>query len=299
MEIKKYIIIDSKPILFPVEFTHADIAYQGAKIESAGIFTIFEGHDKRLRVKCMGKSNSLSVKSHPERDEFLIATYLGLMMAKQNNNIMPEISAYINSETDCLQKIADSMSLIYNETIAIKNNCILLPKAIGEGYMSIVELSNGLALFRANVRFKNQVKLSRNVIPSNTHLYLHFNLSESSCMIKKENGKMVDLGTGSKEMMFYSSSGKGIEMELPYDKWAKWITIIIHRSWLTIKQLNYSTHIGGNLIQAFLQNRVLQGMINLTTEEISLAYSLMEEKEPDSYMRLETKGKVLKLISYF
>ncbi|SUJ06320.1 Uncharacterised protein [Sphingobacterium spiritivorum] len=212
---------------------------------------------------------------------------------------MHEISSYINSETGCLNEIANSMSLTYNETITIKDNRILLPKSVGEGYMSIVELSTGLALFKANVKFQNKVKLLRSVMRSNAHLYLHFNLSESSCKLKKENGQVVNLGLDSKEMMFYSSSGRGIEMELPYGRWSKWITIIIHRSWLTIKQLNYSTNVGGNLIQAFLQNKALQGMINLTMDEISLIHSLLEEKDQDMYMCLETKGKVLQLISYF
>ncbi|MGJ1445545.1 hypothetical protein ACR79S_02250 [Sphingobacterium spiritivorum] len=299
MEIKKYIIVGSSPVLFPVEFTHAEMASRGAKIESAGFFIIFEDRDKQLKVRCMGESTSLKIKSHPQRDEILIAAYLGLDITKQGHNTIPEISAYINSETSCLHEIANSMSLIYKETITINGNRILLPKSVGEGYMSFVELSTGLALFKANVRFKKQVKLLRNVMQSNAHLYLHFNLSESACMIKKENGKFVDLGMDHKETMLYSSSGKGIEMQLPYDKWARWITIIIHRSWLKIKQSNYSTYIGGDLLQAFLQNKALQGMINLRIEEISLAFSLLEEKEQKNYMRLETKGKVLQLISYF
>ena len=299
MKIKKYIIINENPVLFPIELMHADMAYPGAKIESAGFFIIFEKQDKQFGIKCMGESTSLAIKSHPQRDEFLIASYLGLSIVKQINSNMDEISSYINSETGCLHEIANAMSLIYNETITIKDNRIFLPKSAGEGYMSIVELSAGLALFKADVRFHNQVKLLRSVMRSNAHLYLHFNLSESSCKIKKENGQVVNLGMDSKEMMFYSSSGSRTEMELPNGNWARWITIIIHRSWLTIKQLNYSTNVGGSLIQDFLQNKALQGMINLTTDEISLVNSLLEEKDQNMYMRLDTKGKVLQLISYF
>ncbi|SUJ06321.1 DNA-binding transcriptional regulator AraC [Sphingobacterium spiritivorum] len=299
MKIKKYIIIDGSPVLFPVEFVHADMAYKGANIESAGFFILLYDKDQQLKVKCMGESTSLGIKSHPERDELLIAKYLGLDNGKQYNKAIPEINVYLNSEIGCLHDIAKAMSKAYNETLILKDNTIHLPKSVGEGSMSIIELSTGLALFKANVKFKNQVRFLRNVMRSNAHLYIHFNLSESSFIIKKENGRQVDVGVDWEEAIFYSSSGKAVEMELPEDKWAKWVTIIIHRSWLINKQLNYNTDIGEHLLQDFLQNKTTQGVVNLTMEEMSLAFRLLEEKDDNTCMRLQTKGKVLQLLSYF
>ncbi|MGJ1195391.1 helix-turn-helix transcriptional regulator [Sphingobacterium spiritivorum] len=299
MKIKKYIIIDGSPVLFPVEFVHADMAYNGAHIESAGFFILLQDSDQKLKVKCMGESTSLGVKSHPERDELLIAKYLGLDSGKQQDKTTPEINVYLNSEIGCLQDISKAMSKVYNETVPMKDNTLQLPKSVGEGSMSMIELSTGLALFKANVKFKNKVRFSRNVMRSNAHLYIHFNLSESSFMIKKENGIQVDAGVDWEEAVFYSSSGKAVEMELPEDKWAKWVTLIIHRSWLVNKQLNYNTDIGEDLLQDFIQNKAVQGMINLSMEEMSLAFRLLEEKDDDTCIRLQTKGKVLQLLSCF
>lgn len=298
MKIKKYIIIDGNPVLFPVEFNHASMA-NGTRVESAGFFMILQDKEGQLRVKCLGESTSLGLKSHPERDEMLITKYLGLNPRTENRKIIPEISVYLNSEMDCLSDLAKAISKTYNEAIPLKDNRIQLPESVGKGCMSMVELSTGLALFKGNVRFKNPVKFLRNVTRSNAHLYIHFNLSEASFMIKKENGRQVDVGVDWEEAIFYSSSGKGVEMELPEDKWAKWVTIIIHRSWLVNKQLNYNTDIGEDVIQGFLQNKSMQGMVNLTMEEMSLAFHLLEEMDQSAGMRLRTKGKVLQLLSLF
>ncbi|MGJ1265549.1 helix-turn-helix transcriptional regulator [Sphingobacterium spiritivorum] len=299
MKIKKYIIIGGNPVLFPLEFTHADMAYKGAQVESAGFFMILQNKEGEWKVKCLGESTSLGIKSHPERDEMLISTYLGLETKIENKKTIPEVSTYINSEISCLTDIANALSKTFNETITLKDNRIDLPQSAGEGYISMVELSTGLALLKANVRFKNQVKFLRNTVRSNAHLFIHFNLSESSFMIKKENGKMIDAGVDWEEAVFYSSSGKGVEMELPEDKWAKWVTIIIHRSWLINKQLSYNSDIGEDVIQSFIQNKTVQGMVNLTMEEMSIAFRLLEEKDQQTCMRLQTKGKVLQLLSHF
>ncbi|EFK59246.1 helix-turn-helix transcriptional regulator [Sphingobacterium spiritivorum] len=299
MKIKKYIIIDGNPVLFPVEFQHASMANNGTRVESAGFFMILQDKEGQLRVKCLGESTSLRLKSHPERDEMLITKYLGLDPLTENKQAIPEVSVYLNSEIECLRDLAKAMSKTFNEKIPIKDNCIQLPESVGKGCMSMAELSTGLALFKANVRFKNQVKFLRNVTRSNAHLYIHFNLSEASFMIKKENGRQVDVGVDWEEAIFYSSSGKSVEMELPEDKWVKWVTIIIHRSWLVNKQLNYNTNIGEDVIQGFLQNKSIQGMVNLTMEEMSLAFRLIEEMDQNTGMRLQTKGKVLQLLSLF
>jgi|GEM_PF-2976221 len=300
MKIKKYIIINGNPILFPIEFIHADVAYEGAKIESAGFFTLLKDHkNQEIKVKCMGESTSLSVKSRPGIDEALITNYLGLDAVQQNDKNVPEINVYLNSDKDCLHDFASSMSKVYDKVIYPKNNTIYLPSSIGEGTISLLQLSTGLAVFKANVKFKNNAKLMRNAMRSNAHLYIHFNLSEASFMIKKEDGAKLDAGVDWKEAVFYSSSGKAAEMELSEDKWAKWVTIVIHRSWLENKQLNYSSSIGEDLIQDFLQNRTVQGALNLTLEEMSVAFDLLQEKDMQTNMRLQVKGKVLRLLSYF
>ncbi|QQT24256.1 helix-turn-helix transcriptional regulator [Sphingobacterium spiritivorum] len=300
MKIKKYIIIEGSPVLFPLEFMHSDMVHNGAKIESAGFFIIVQDSKaQQLKVKCMGESTSLSIKSHPEKDEIIIAQYLGLDTGKQDDKIVSEVNVYLNSEKDCLHDFAQAMSKVYKDTILPKNNSIHLPSSIGEGTISMSQLSTGLGLFKANVRFKNPVKFIRNSIHSNTHLFIHFNLSESSFIIKKDNGQQTDVGVDWEEAVFYSSSGKSAELELPEGKWSKWVTIIIHRSWLINKQLNYSTDIGQDLIQDFLKNKAMQGMLNLTMEEMSLAFALLQEKDNQTDTRLQTKGKVLQLLSHF
>lgn len=300
MKIKKYIIINGSPVLFPMEFIHADMVCSGAEVESAGFFVILNDTKRQqLKVKCMGESTSLSIKSRPEIDEILISKYLGLDIGRQKDKTVPEFNVYLNSEKDCLHDFAKSISKGYDEPILSKNNSIHLPSSVGEGTISLLQLSPGLGLFKADVKFKDQVKFIRNGMRSNAHLYIHFNLSESSFLIKKENGKQIDVGVDWEEAVFYSSSGKGVELELAEDKWAKWITIIVHRSWLENKQLNYSTNIGEDLIQDFLKNKTVQGMFNLTMEEMALAFDLLQEKDEKESMRLQTKGKVLRLLSQF
>lgn len=300
MKIKKYIVINGNPILFPIELIHADLAYQGAKVESAGFFTILkDSKSQQLKVKCMGESTSLSIKSRPKLDEVLITKYLGLDAGKRSDRSTPEINVYLNSDKDCLLDFANSMSKAYDKVIVPKNNTIHLPSSIGEGSISLLQLSTGLGLFKADVKFKDQTKIMRNGVRSNDYLYIHFNLSESSFIIKKENGKQVDVGVDWQEAVFYSSSGKAAELKLSKDKWAKWVTIIIHRSWLVNKQLNYSSNIGEDLFQDFLRNKTIQGMFNLSMEEMSLAFDLLQEKDMQEILRLQTKGKVLQLLSYF
>lgn len=300
MKIKKYIIIEGQPVLFPVEFLHADMVDKGTTIDSAGTFILIrDDKDQNIKVKCMGESTSLSVKSHPSTDEILIANYLGLNPEQPATKVIPAIKAHLNSDKECLSAFALAMSRVYKELIHARNNRITLPPSVGKGYMSLSELSVGLALFKAEVKFNNRVNFLRSVVPSNAHLYMHFNMSEIPFFIKQDNGKQLNVGDNWIEEMFYSSSGKSVELEVPAGNWAKWITIIIHRSWLINKQLNYKVDIGSGLIHDFLKNRTMQGIISLPMEIMVLTFELLQEKDEQTYMRLQTKGKVLKLLSYF
>ncbi len=77
MELKKYIIINNRPLLFDSIFIHADVVNKEANITSAGFF-IIKKDDESATVVCFGGSESLSVKSRPEIDCIIIANYLNL-----------------------------------------------------------------------------------------------------------------------------------------------------------------------------------------------------------------------------
>lgn len=77
IQLNKYIVIEGKPVLFPCELIHADIAgHNKAKVESAGFFLLRKAAGGTT-VICSGESDSLSIASRPEIDQRLIAKYLG------------------------------------------------------------------------------------------------------------------------------------------------------------------------------------------------------------------------------
>lgn len=78
MNLKKYIVIDGSPILFPTDLIHADVAGKNhTRVQSAGFFLIWDS-PKGLQVICSGESDSLAITSRPEIDQQLITKYLGL-----------------------------------------------------------------------------------------------------------------------------------------------------------------------------------------------------------------------------
>lgn len=78
MTLKKYIVIDGNPVLFPCDLVHADVAgANSSKVDSAGFFLIWSAPDGP-KVICSGESDSLCIVSRPEVDQKLIAKYLGL-----------------------------------------------------------------------------------------------------------------------------------------------------------------------------------------------------------------------------
>lgn len=78
MELKKYLVIDGNPVLFPCELIHADVAGANTqKVDSAGFFLIWKSHSG-TRIICSGESDSLSIASRPEIDQQLISKYLCL-----------------------------------------------------------------------------------------------------------------------------------------------------------------------------------------------------------------------------
>lgn len=78
IKLKKYIVVNGNPILFPCDLVHADVAAGNIKrVDSAGFFLIRKTAEG-LRVICSGESDSLSISSKPETDQKLIASYLGL-----------------------------------------------------------------------------------------------------------------------------------------------------------------------------------------------------------------------------
>lgn len=77
MSLRKYIIVKGSPILFPSDLIHAEVAGKDNEVESAGFFVIVKDK-KGKRVVCIGESSSLSIASKPERDQQLIARYLGI-----------------------------------------------------------------------------------------------------------------------------------------------------------------------------------------------------------------------------
>ncbi|WP_316839991.1 hypothetical protein [Pedobacter gandavensis] len=77
MSLRKYIVVKGRPILFPTDLIHAEVAGKQNEVESAGFFVIIKDK-KGKRVVCIGESSSLSIASKPERDQKLIASYLGI-----------------------------------------------------------------------------------------------------------------------------------------------------------------------------------------------------------------------------
>ena len=67
----KYIITDTGAILFNENTTHSQVAEGFDKVYSAGFVSIEFGLFK-VEVKSYGKSESLKLKSIPEKDEFII-----------------------------------------------------------------------------------------------------------------------------------------------------------------------------------------------------------------------------------
>lgn len=79
MNLKKYIVIDGSPVLFPIDLIHADVAGNNYnRVQSAGFFLIWKSPEGP-QVICSGESDSLCVPSRPEIDQQLITKYLGLM----------------------------------------------------------------------------------------------------------------------------------------------------------------------------------------------------------------------------
>ena len=78
LTLKKYIVINGSPVLFPCDLVHADVAGNHTEqVESAGFFLLLVTPEG-ARVICSGESDSLSVSSRPEIDQQLISIYLGL-----------------------------------------------------------------------------------------------------------------------------------------------------------------------------------------------------------------------------
>lgn len=75
--LRKYIVVNGSPILFPSDLIHAEVAGKLNEVESAGFFVIVKDK-KGKRVVCIGESSSLSISSKPEIDQKLIAHYLGI-----------------------------------------------------------------------------------------------------------------------------------------------------------------------------------------------------------------------------
>lgn len=77
--IKKYVIIDGKPIIFPNEVIHSSVVPPVLVAESAGFFFILRGVSvDKPKVVCMGESTSLSISSRPQIDEKIIGQFLQL-----------------------------------------------------------------------------------------------------------------------------------------------------------------------------------------------------------------------------
>ena len=77
IERKKYIIINGKPLVFDIDFRHADMITDNTKVCSAGFVTLWKRLDG-IKIICNGESTSLSISSRPVLDEILIAKHLNL-----------------------------------------------------------------------------------------------------------------------------------------------------------------------------------------------------------------------------
>jgi len=73
---RKYVIIDSTPILFSNDLIHASVAdaYLG-KVKSAGFFLVAK-NNLNMEVICFGESTSLKIKSRPQIDAAIILRFL-------------------------------------------------------------------------------------------------------------------------------------------------------------------------------------------------------------------------------
>lgn len=76
--IKKYIIINGSPIIFPNEVIHSSVVTGLEKVESAGFFFIKMEREETRKIICMGESTSLSIGSRPHIDQEILERFLQL-----------------------------------------------------------------------------------------------------------------------------------------------------------------------------------------------------------------------------
>lgn len=72
LKIGKYIILNGRPILFPLEILHSDVATHG---QTAGFF-VLRVNDFSTEVYCWGESTSLNLQSNQENDARIIREFI-------------------------------------------------------------------------------------------------------------------------------------------------------------------------------------------------------------------------------
>ena len=104
IHLKKYIVIDGNPILFPTDLIHSDVAScNSGRVESAGFFVIWHAAAGST-VICSGESDSLSVGSRPEIDQKLITAYLELnVSALRTTCLISKLYFYSSERTNSVR----------------------------------------------------------------------------------------------------------------------------------------------------------------------------------------------------
>ncbi|PZF73245.1 helix-turn-helix domain-containing protein [Taibaiella soli] len=212
---------------------------------------------------------------------------------------MQEIDYYLSTNADCIRDAAETMAKVTGKSIYYKNGDIIFPADFATGKFKYHELAEGLSVLLINCTFYYPIKFVRTAVKSNDYHLLHFNLTAAPVIVNKASGRVVDIGSDWKDAVFYSSTGKGVELTPPIGAPLRLVLIIANQTWFARNFRPDPAPFPGSKLEAFGKGGAFQFTTNLNIKCLPVAEEMLTTSLAESIMPVYLKGDVLRLIAQF
>jgi len=212
---------------------------------------------------------------------------------------MVEIEYYVSVSKKSQIHLADALSAASGKEIKFQGDQILLPRELGSGKFKFYELEDGLSINLLDCIFTRHIVFRRQPVHSNEYYILHFNLSTGPVIANKASGRIVDLGSDWKTAVLFSSSGKGVEIEVSVPEPVRIVTLVFTRAWFMRHFNAVELPMTGNYVKNFAEDIPFQLTINLDMQMLADAEAVFTADLPDYCMPLFLGGCARKLVALF
>jgi len=212
---------------------------------------------------------------------------------------MLELEYYLTTNNKWFIDLAKTITSVTGEQAYVEGHNLIFPPSVADGRYSFYELTDGLAALVIDCTFHKPVLFTRNATPSNDYFKILFNLSTFPVMIRKQSGRVVDIGSDFAEAMLFSSNSSAVQLNPSVNRRYRAVELIFHRSWGTRHFESHPIPLQLTRLQEFVNYKPMQFTSNLDLRSRAIVEDVLAANFNEFFLYPYLEGCMIQLFAIF